>query len=112
MIRGPQIRIMRNARGLAGFSLQVWIEQINTKSQSSYTAKPIIMEEVKDIFVEAVPTLTISSESGQQLMDDLWQAGLRPSEGTGSAGALAAVEKHLTDMRIIAFNRLKIGEIK
>ena len=37
------------------------------------------------------------------LMDDLWQCGLRPSEGTGSAGALAATQKHLDDMRKLVF---------
>jgi hypothetical protein len=46
-----------------------------------------------------------SSEVAQQLMDDLWRCGLRPSEGTGSAGALAAVKYHLEDMRKIVFER-------
>jgi len=41
-------------------------------------------------------------------MDDLWAAGVRPTEGTGSAGSLSATEKHLSDMRIIAFNQLGI----
>lgn len=35
----------------------------------------------------------------QHLMDRLWHCGLRPSEGTGSAGALAATQEHLKDMR-------------
>lgn len=46
----------------------------------------------------------------QQLMDELWRAGLRPSEGTGSAGSLAATERHLADMKTIAFHALKIGK--
>jgi hypothetical protein len=41
------------------------------------------------------------------LMDQLWQCGLRPTEGTGSAGSLAATERHLKDMREIAFGLLK-----
>jgi hypothetical protein len=44
----------------------------------------------------------------QKLMDDLWDCGLRPSEGTGSAGALAAVEKHLGDMRKIAGKKIGV----
>lgn len=49
------------------------------------------------------PTFHLSYEEAQQLMDDLWQCGLRPSEGTGSAGALAATQKHLEDMRKLVF---------
>ena len=53
------------------------------------------------------PTLTISTEEAQFLMDELWRCGLRPSEGTGSAGSLAATERHLKDMQDIAMGLLK-----
>jgi hypothetical protein len=49
------------------------------------------------------PTLELRPEAAQQLMDALWQCGLRPTEGTGSAGALAATQKHLDDMRALVF---------
>jgi len=39
----------------------------------------------------------------QALMDRLWSAGLRPTEGAGSAGALSATQQHLEDMRKIVF---------
>lgn len=35
----------------------------------------------------------------QRLMDELWKCGLRPKEGTGSAGAMAATERHLADLQ-------------
>ena len=35
------------------------------------------------------PVMTLGIESAQTLMDDLWRCGLRPSEGSGSAGALS-----------------------
>jgi hypothetical protein len=54
----------------------------------------------------AEPTLRLDTTEAQRLMDELWQCGLRPSEGTGSAGALAATQKHLEDMRKIAFDLL------
>lgn len=50
-----------------------------------------------------VPLFGLDATQAQRLMDDLWHAGLRPTEGSGSAGALAAVEKHRDDMREIAF---------
>lgn len=54
------------------------------------------------------PTFCISMTEAQTLMDDLWNAGLRPTEGSGSSGSLRATEKHLADMRKIAFKRLSI----
>ena len=54
------------------------------------------------------PFSQIGMQSAQKLMDELWQCGLRPSEGTGSAGSLAATQRHLEDMRKIAFGKLGI----
>lgn len=58
---------------------------------------------------KVTPTMELSVQEAQCLMDELWRCGLRPTEGTGSAGALAAVEKHLSDMRQIAFDLLNRG---
>jgi hypothetical protein len=49
------------------------------------------------------PSLRITDAAAQTLMDDLWQAGYRPTEGSGSAGAMAAQGRHLEDMRRIVF---------
>lgn len=55
-----------------------------------------------------VPSLSLPRGANQNLMDELWRAGLRPTEGSGSAGSLAATEKHLADMRAIVFNKLEV----
>ncbi len=47
--------------------------------------------------------LRLRPEEAQQFMDELWRAGIRPTEGQGSAGALAATERHLQDMRTLVF---------
>jgi hypothetical protein len=47
------------------------------------------------------PTFEVEPEEAQNLMDELWRCGLRPTEGTGSAGSLAATERHLKDMRAL-----------
>lgn len=52
------------------------------------------------------PLFRLRKDEMQQLMDELWRVGLRPSEGSGSAGALAATERHLEDMRTIAMQTL------
>ena len=53
--------------------------------------------------MEQPPTLSMRDEQCQQLMDELWRVGFRPSEGSGSAGSLAATERHLADMRHLVF---------
>lgn len=66
-------------------------------------AEPIVFKAVDDGEAAPCPALRLSIQSAQQLMDELWQCGLRPSEGTGSAGALAATQRHLDDMRRLVF---------
>ena len=50
------------------------------------------------------PSLRLEFTAAQALMDELWECGIRPSEGSGSAGALAAVKYHLEDMRKLVFS--------
>lgn len=55
------------------------------------------------------PFLRLELSEAQELMDCLWTAGLRPAEGRGSAGSLAATERHLSDMQKMAFQLLSRG---
>lgn len=54
---------------------------------------------------EARPFMQLRDGEAQQLMDELWRSGYRPSEGSGSAGSLAATERHLDDMRRLVFEQ-------
>jgi hypothetical protein len=67
-----------------------------------------ILMEVKKEGEIIEPTIRISRSEAQTLMDDLWSCGLRPTEGSGSAGAMKAVESHVNDLRKIAFKALDI----
>lgn len=69
-------------------------------------AQPLAMERAPSTGAYVMPFLTLQPEVAQALMDELWQCGLRPTEGTGSAGSLAATERHLADMRRIAMEGL------
>ena len=53
--------------------------------------------------VYLAPLLKISENAAQELMDQLWSCGLRPSQGSGSAGSLSATQYHLEDMRKLVF---------
>jgi hypothetical protein len=71
----------------------------------SYVSK-LVMETVKEgEFVETSDVFTIPHETAQELIDSLWQCGLRPSEGSGSAGSLKATQDHLKELQAIT-NRL------
>ena len=49
------------------------------------------------------PIARLRTTEAQQLMDDLWAAGIRPTEGQGSAGAMSATQEHLKDLRRMLF---------
>lgn len=65
-----------------------------------FVGKPIKFEE-RELYEGDLygPTVQLNKHTAQKLIDDLWDCGLRPSEGSGSAGQLAAVQNHLEDMR-------------
>lgn len=67
-----------------------------------HVATPVQMSEHKP--GESVePMLSLPTQTAQMLMDQLWECGLRPTEGTGSAGAFEAQRRHLEDMRTLVF---------
>lgn len=73
---------------------------------ATWAARPIEWERIEE-GEERPPVLELQPEVAQMLMDELWRAGLRPTEGSGSAGSLAATERHLKDMQTIAFGALR-----
>lgn len=64
-------------------------------------AAPLTLRDFNEGEYLGEPTITMRPEEGQELMDELWRCGLRPSEGSGSAGSLKATESHLADMRVL-----------
>ena len=74
----------------------------------SSLAKPMLFQESRpeDAGILVEPTISLRFEEAQRLMDELWECGLRPTEGSGSAGQLAAVQRHLEDMRRLTFSAL------
>lgn len=72
--------------------------------ETGYAASPLIMTKVEEASI--TPTVcALSTTEAQILMDSLWDCGLRPSAGSGSAGSLAATQRHLEDMRTLVFNK-------
>lgn len=86
---GRHIAIYMSSRTEIGFSV----------------AKPTIFEADDEGDIRE-PWARLTPHDAQSLMDELWRCGLRPTEGAGSAGSLAATERHLKDMQTIAFQLL------
>lgn len=84
---------------LAGFT--------TTVSGRTAVALPITFE-ARDNGLNLEPMCRLTPEAAQRLMDDLWTCGLRPTEGAGSAGSLAATERHLADMRTLVSKALDV----
>lgn len=57
----------------------------------------------EDLRCEQQATMRLRPDEAQQFMDELWRVGIRPTDGAGSAGQMAATEKHLEDMRRLVF---------
>ncbi len=70
-------------------------------SESTF-AQPVVFQTQEAGFI-VHPFFEMDITASQKLMDQLWDCGLRPSEGTGSAGSLKATENHLNDMRHLVF---------
>lgn len=91
-----------------GDEIRVLLMQKSTGAKPCY-AQPVVFSEMPDDALGAClhPTFSLTPDAAQQLIDELWRAGLRPTEGSGSAGSLAATERHLEDMRALVFKTSK-----
>lgn len=91
-------------------SVDVRIVQQRADDQFHAIAQPLqfVHRDETAIGQQIAPCFSLGAEAAQSFMDSLWMCGFRPTEGSGSAGALRAVEKHLADMRAIAFKGLDL----
>jgi hypothetical protein len=102
----PLIPTIRVAKGPWSACLQVLISY--SGGGKIFVAEPLTFRPLEP--AEPVdPQLELNDSEAQSLMDQLWQCGIRPTEGTGSAGAMAATQAHLADLRRLIFEdeRLK-----
>lgn len=98
------LRAVRRPYG-SRIDLYGFIEKPQQSGNSTSVVITLVLEHVEANY-EARPFTSINDTAAQILMDELWNCGIRPTEGTGSAGSLAATQAHLSDMRKIAFGLL------
>lgn len=54
------------------------------------------------------PMLALRPVEAQTLLDELWRAGLRPKDGSGSAAQVEALRDHINDLRAIIASQLGV----
>ncbi len=95
---------------LDSYSLHIasldWVAGEQTRAY----AKPLEFEaaQAAGLVAPFQPALTFRDGEAQALIDTLWSAGLRPTQGKQSEGVTAAQDRHLQDMRALAFAKLGV----
>ena len=102
-----QIRVQKGPWMQDQMELLIHAKFPKGENDVGYQMGRIHMEETP-AFTVTEPTLRLTETQAQVLMDDLWNCGIRPAEGKGSAGSLKATENHLADMRQIVFQALRV----
>lgn len=68
----------------------------------------VIRDPVDPAVLPTGAPMIITEEEAQNLMDSLWEAGVKPSGGEGHTAHIRALNAHLLDFRKIAFKKLGI----
>jgi len=95
------------ARELWADKFSVYLRKWGTGNTVNYRSVALPVKyrnlEAKDEGMVFESAFQMTQEEAQEMIDSLWACGVRPSEGSGSAGSLAATERHLADMRHLVF---------
>lgn len=95
-------------------ALTPWRQQLDIRlgmlmsGKKIAVAQPITFQEDQDEGQEIPPFMSLGPDEWQRLMDEMWRAGIRPTSGAGTATEAGALERHLADMRKLAFHALKV----
>ena len=65
---------------------------------------------VDETFCVAAPSLSVTRQLCQQILDELWRLGYRPDGGKGTEAERSALHSHLRDMRAIVFSKLQVED--
>lgn len=92
---------------------QSLILHMRAKIDGQWNRAIIVWEPLGNAIVQFEPPMAaFPYDYGQELIDQLWRLGYRPTEGKESAGELQAVVKHLDDFRMLYFSTLNVDPDK
>lgn len=72
-----------------------------------YRANELIFEKVVEIGEISRPAFELDKDEAQDLMNALYQAGVRPTETFDQTSQIESIKYHLEDMRKLVFTKLK-----
>lgn len=91
-------------------AVQFFLEEEDDQGGKTHGAEVILHQVVPGGMTPALFTLT--PESAVVLMDDLWRAGIRPSDIRHAQETVAAKEQHIADLRgVIGFLHAHIATL-
>jgi len=67
----------------------------------SHIGEPVRMVPYEDYHTNPPPTLELSPDALQYIMNDLWNMGFRPTNEVGTSGHLGAMKEHIKDLRFV-----------
>jgi len=91
-----------------GHSIGLYIRIHNGAAGTPPTAVTGIKVEAADPLHSTPCAMRLHEAEAQVLMNSLWECGIRPTKEVTSTGQLGATEKHLADMRAIAFAKVNV----
>lgn len=91
-----------------GRYFEIRFATLNAERDVVAVAKPIEFIPIEPGAEVGEPTAMLTLDHLQNLMDQLWSLGFRPERGQLSVGQVAAVNRHLEDMRTLAFAKLEV----
>lgn len=91
-----------------GRGVNVHIASVNRDGDVTHEAKPLEFMGMGDGMVKGPPAFTMNKWDAQQLMDELYRIGYRPTDGKATPGQLVATERHLNDMRALVASGNKV----
>jgi hypothetical protein len=84
---------------------ELWLR--DKTGDTYYYAEPVMMVKAEEGAFNP-PAFRIDTQAAKNLMDDLWNAGVRPSNLKHSKEIIDSLNSHIDDFRKIIFNQLNI----
>lgn len=106
-----QMRASSSPISMTGDKVLLYAFDVDLDKGINRVAEPLEFKTIER-YTESPSFCELTKQEAQILMDDLWLCGLRPSEGTGSAGSLKATQNHLDDLRRLVFKSFSDSQMK
>lgn len=101
-------------RVMVGLRVDVYAQHQSTPTSLGWGLPTEIVfdaETEENVGIIREPTFSFDYDSAQSLLDALWDAGVRPSEGAGLPIHVTALENHLDDMRALVAAYIADGKL-